>query len=459
MNPKLAKQFPQRTATLAIASIAVVVAACSPEVPEPADANAVISEQVDSCDLRPVNGTCLEYTLNELDDWYRGTVERACKNHSRGDIVGKYTEYARCPSGNRVARCNNIIEFDSERYEYDKHYYTGTADGFSWQADNVRATCQALSGDFSAPAAGAVQIAQSRQMVLTIDDLPYQSSGHPDTFDRASEVTTRLLKSLARFQAPANVFVNEANLQIKGDTGSRIGLLEQWAEYGANIGNHTYSHADLNRQTAQEYQEEIRKGEVSTLEVMASRRPYQQFFRHPYTHTGDTEEKKTSVTRFLEDNGYLIAPYTIDSQDSIFNRIYLDALVAEDLELCEQIKNAYVDFVIEATAFAERISVEVFGEEIPQTLILHANRINADTFDTLLEQLVQRRYEFVRLVDVMKHPAYQTEDTLVTSYGPSWLWRWSKSMGQDISFRGDPEPPGWVLNQFRNAQSQATNSD
>jgi hypothetical protein len=32
--------------------------------------------------------------------------------------------------------------------------------------------------------------------------------------------------------------------------------------------------------------------------------------------------------------------------------------------------------------------------------------------------------------------------------GPTWLFRWSKSLGQAISFKDDPEPPAWVTAMF-----------
>jgi len=41
-----------------------------------------------------------------------------------------------------------MIEDPAERYEYDKHYYAGTADSYSWQPKNVQVTCEHVSGNF-----------------------------------------------------------------------------------------------------------------------------------------------------------------------------------------------------------------------------------------------------------------------------------------------------------------------
>ncbi len=41
-----------------------------------------------------------------------------------------------------------MIEDLAERYEYDKHYYVDTAVGYSWEPENVRVTCEHISGHF-----------------------------------------------------------------------------------------------------------------------------------------------------------------------------------------------------------------------------------------------------------------------------------------------------------------------
>jgi peptidoglycan/xylan/chitin deacetylase (PgdA/CDA1 family) len=177
---------------------------------------------------------------------------------------------------------------------------------------------------------------------------------------------------------------------------------------------------------------------------MRPRHPYPLYFRHPFTHTGDTREKKEAIEAFLGARGYAVAPHTIDSEDYLFNVPYARALAAHDSETAARLRAAYVAFVLEATGFAERVSPLIFGREIPQTILLHANAINADVLEELLGRLEARGYRFVPLEEAMADAAYRTRDTFVTRYGPTWLWRWTKSLGLAVSFAEDPEPPGWV---------------
>lgn len=289
-------------------------------------------------------------------------------------------------------------------------------------------------------------------MALTFDDLP---SAVGDAISDAERVTESILAVLDDYDAPAAAFVNEVKLYVAGEFDERRALLERWVDSGAILGNHTFSHVDLNNMTVSEFEQEIINGELVTRALMKQHRPYQLYFRHPYTHTGDSEMKKAEIDNFLLNRGYKVAPYTIDSQDYIFNVVYLHSKEDGDNTEAVRICVAYANFVVDATVFAESVSVQIFGDNIPQTLMLHANDINADCLDDLLAQLKRRGYEFVSLDAALSHPAYATKDTFVTEYGPSWLWRWMKSKDMDISFRGDPEPPAWVTALYQAVSQSA----
>ena len=168
------------------------------------------------------------------------------------------------------------------------------------------------------------------------------------------------------------------------------------------------------------------------------------------THTGDTPEKKEAIEAFLTARGYKVTPHTIENSDFIFNVPYSLAVQKGDMELARRLREAYLDLTFAATEFAEKVSPQIFGREIPQLLLIHSNDITADTLDEILNRYKARGYTFVSLDTVMADPAYQTKDTYVTKHGPTWFFRWSQSKGLDVSFRGDPDPPKWVMDLFQN---------
>jgi len=287
-----------------------------------------------------------------------------------------------------------------------------------------------------------------RKMAVTIDDLPYASVGESSLAD-ARRATNGILAVLRREQVPVVAFVNEGKLQVNGEKDARTALLKQWVDAGMILGNHTYSHPDFNNLTIEQFEEEILKGEVVTRRLMKSRQPYQLYFRHPMTHTGDTQARKEAIEKFLIDRGYKVTPHTIENSDFIFNVVYVLALRDGDRTMAKRVRDAYLNFTLAATEFAERFAPKIFDREVTQTLLIHANDINADSLEEMTARFSARGYRFVSLDEAMKDPAYQTKDTLVSKYGPTWLWRWMKSKGMNIRAADDPEPPQWVVARYQ----------
>jgi peptidoglycan-N-acetylglucosamine deacetylase len=305
------------------------------------------------------------------------------------------------------------------------------------------------SGFFAAgPDTSAVPQQPTRRVALTFDDLPYVAVVSEPYLPAASRVTASLVKTLAHHSAPAIGFVNEAKLESATERAGRIGVLRQWVDHGMLLGNHTFSHPDFNAVSVERFEDEILKGEVVTRELLRARPGAPLFFRHPMTHTGNTKEKKEAIEKFLAARGYIIAPHTIENSDFIFNVGYARARAAHDAKLVTKLRQAYLDYTMAATEFAEAISPKIFGREVTQTLLLHANDINADCLGEMLTRYEARGYQFVTLEQAMADPAYRTPDTLVSDRGPTWLWRWMKSLGMNVSFAGDPDVPAWVTELF-----------
>lgn len=295
--------------------------------------------------------------------------------------------------------------------------------------------CAVVAGQPQAPARG-------RTMAVTIDDLPYVNASQTEYLAHAGRATTGVLRALAAYGAPAVGFVNEGKLWAPPrEHAARVALLEQWVAAGMVLGNHTYSHPDFNGLTVAEFQREIETGERITRRLMRPREPYQLYFRHPMTHTGDTREKKDAIDTFLSARGYKVAPHTIENSDYLFNPHYVAAVRAQDTREAKRLADLYLDHTIKATAFAERIAVEIFGREVPQTLLIHVNDITAATLDVMLSRFAARGYRFITLDEAMADEAYRTKDAYVGTHGPSWLFRWARSLGKNVSFKDDPDPP------------------
>jgi hypothetical protein len=198
--------------------------------------------------------------------------------------------------------------------------------------------------------------------------------------------------------------------------------------------------------TVEQYLAEVDRGEVATKRLMEPRRPYPLFFRHPMTHTGDTPDKKAGIAAGLAARGYTIAPHTIENSDYLFDLVYARA----DAALRAKLGEAYLAHTRAATDFAEAKARELFGrDDVPQTLLLHTMTINGDHLDALLGEMATRGYRFITLEQAMKDPAYATAETYVGRNGPTWLFRWSRTLDPKSDFRANPDVPAWVWTAAR----------
>jgi len=283
-----------------------------------------------------------------------------------------------------------------------------------------------------------------RSIAVTIDDLPVVST-RQDLKTR-QEITRKLLAHITKAKVPAIGFVNENKLYTneKRDE-AQVDLLRSWLNANLELGNHTFSHVNIADVPLEKYKEEILKGEIITKELLQSKGMKMRYFRHPYLWTGLSLETKSDLGKFLGEHNYTIAPVTVDNSDWIFARAYDNAFDKGDKKLMTQIGAAYITYLEVKMDYWERQSVKLFGREIKQTLLLHANFINSDYFDDIAKALKKRGYKFVTLEEALKDEAYKLPDNFIRRNGISWLHRWALDKGKENILPDEPKTPDFVL--------------
>ena len=118
----------------------------------------------------------------------------------------------------------------------------------------------------------SVSAASGKSMAITFDDLP--KSNGLDDLEGARRTTESILRVLKTHRAPAVAFVNEGKL-YSGPTmvPERAALLQAWVDAGVPLGNHTYSHLDLNDVPLAKYQDDVVRGERTTTRLMRGTAP------------------------------------------------------------------------------------------------------------------------------------------------------------------------------------------
>jgi len=278
--------------------------------------------------------------------------------------------------------------------------------------------------------------APPRAVALTFDDLP-DIAADEHSMDQTEVVMRSLIVHLRDAHAPAIGFVNEDKLDDPRGTA----LLAEWLDAGFDLGNHTYAHVDLNQTTVADYENDILRGETVTRPLCAARQKALHWFRHPYLDTGKTLADRDAVDQFLADHGYAVAPVTIDNSEWIFAMAYEKA--ASRL-VRFRLRRAYVRYMASRFAWYEARAHTVFGREIKQIVLLHADTLNADALPSLLHMIRRRGYRFISIDEAMTDRAYESGDRW-TGGGVSWIERWGVTRGMRESlFDGDPSVPRWV---------------
>ncbi|MEO7970477.1 MAG: polysaccharide deacetylase family protein [bacterium] len=283
------------------------------------------------------------------------------------------------------------------------------------------------------------------EVAITFDDLPVISTLRDDK--SWAEITNKLLTTFKQSKAPVIGFVNETKLYSNNELDpARVALLQTWLDAGLELGNHSYSHHSLNSTPLADFEADVLRGEALIRGMMAQRQKQLRYFRHPFLHTGRSVETRDQFVSFLHSHGYSVAPVTIDNSEWIFARAYDNARDANDSAAMKQVADAYVPYMEAKFAYYEQQSRKLFGRDIKQVLLVHANAINADHFKDIVALLQQRGYKFITLEAALTDKAYASPDTFIGAGGISWLDRWALTRGVPKDFfKGEPTTPAFVL--------------
>lgn len=286
-----------------------------------------------------------------------------------------------------------------------------------------------------------------REVAFTIDDLPMADDARG--IKEMQAVTSKLLAALVASRVPAIGFVNESKLYVKGETDARINILRMWLDAGMTLGNHTFSHADFNKSSLQQYEDEVIRGEAITRRLMQERGFNKLYFRYPYNHTGTTREAKDSFQAFLKSRGYDIAPFTIEHEDFIFANAYKKAKQKRDKVLERRIRAAYLDHLNKMFDYHEGRSRQLLGYEAKQVFLIHVNELNSVSMNEMIERLTKRGYSFITLEEALRDKAYQLKDEYVGKFGISWMHRWMIGLGKELNYSDEPDVPKFVMDLYQ----------
>jgi peptidoglycan/xylan/chitin deacetylase (PgdA/CDA1 family) len=256
------------------------------------------------------------------------------------------------------------------------------------------------------------------RIALTFDDLPVNGSLPAGVTE--SQIARETLAVLKKHHIPPSYgFINARKLESNPDGAAALQL---WVNAGHPLANHTYTHLDLHKNSAEDFGREILRNEPALELLMpasgrlATRHTF-RWFRYPYLHEGDTLEKRRAVRAILAANHYQVAETTLDYEDYLWNSAYARCVDRHDAASIRWLHESYLSTADEWLRVQRELARQIYGRDINHVLLLHLGAYSATILPDLFVLLKKRGYEIVTLEEAQSDPVYAEDPDVAVPGG------------------------------------------
>lgn len=257
------------------------------------------------------------------------------------------------------------------------------------------------------------------QLAITMDDFIWNKSVRltPDERNRA------ILGALQSHGLKAALFVAGRN----ADNEKGASLLREWDRAGHLIGNHSYSHMELNsgEVTTEKFTADILKCEA----VLKSFPRFEKRFRFPYLKEGETAIKRDAVRTFLKQHGYSIGHVTIDASDWAVESRLSARLTKDPKADVKPYRDFYLSHMWERAVYYDQLSRKALGRSVKHTILMHYNLLNALFLGDLLDMFKSKGWKLIDASEAFQDPVFLAEPKIVPA-GESIIWALAKETGK-----------------------------
>jgi peptidoglycan-N-acetylglucosamine deacetylase len=261
----------------------------------------------------------------------------------------------------------------------------------------------------------AAGLAWGQQMAITFDDLPVHGA-LPLGMTRL-EIAHSILETLNRERLPPVYGL------VNGGRGTEdpnsLSVLQAWRMAGQPLGNHTWAHLDLNKETAEEFETEVSRNEPLLESLMGTKDWH--WLRYPFLHEGDTVEKRRAVRTWLFAHGYQIAEVSMDFEDYLWNEPYARCVAKHDEASIAKLHDSYLAVANQYYGVFRELSQLVYGRDVKYVLLMHVGAFDARMLPELLKLYRAKGVKFISLPDAMSDPAYRDDPDIGEPGGGAFL--------------------------------------
>ena len=243
--------------------------------------------------------------------------------------------------------------------------------------------------------------ASAQQIAFTWDDLPAHSALPPG--ETRVEIGHTLIAAMKDAHLPPVYgFVNGAAIVREPASAA---MLKDWRDAGFQLGNHTWSHMNLNTNTSVAWEEDLLKNEP-VLKQYASGGDW-HWLRYPFLAEGSTE-KRAEARKFLADHGYKVATVTMSFGDYMWNEPYARCVAKNDTTAIAQLESSYLEAASADADFRRAMAKALFDHDIPYVLLMHVGAFDARMLPRLLKLYRDKGFTFITLEQAEQDPFYRS---------------------------------------------------
>jgi peptidoglycan/xylan/chitin deacetylase (PgdA/CDA1 family) len=265
-------------------------------------------------------------------------------------------------------------------------------------------------------------VCAAQKVAITFDDLPLNGELPPGvTRTETARSVLAILKK--RHVPPVYGFVNAKRLEGNTDGAE---ALKVWAA-AEPVGNHTYSHMDLEKNTAEAFESDIEENEPA-LELLQAKDDWSKddwhWLRYPYLHEGDTVEKRRAVRAYLKTHGYRIAQVTLDWEDYLWNFAYARCAAKNDQKSIAWLRSSYLSTASEFLDLGRAQAKLIYGRDISYVLLLHLGAFSSTILPEALDLLHKKGFTLVTLQEAESDAAYEEDPDAALHDAGTFLDQW-----------------------------------